>query len=93
VRGEVAVAHIGADAHAAIRERVDAIERQSAYVDQELGMGDAQPHVIDEIGAGAEDCRPGVAADALHRTHDIGRPLIGEGRHDAASRIVATMFT
>ena len=90
---QVAVAHRGADPHAAVRQLLDPVERQPADVDQQFGAGDPELHVIDEVGAAAEEGRIGAAGDRRDRGCGIGGPLIGKGLHDAASRIAATMFT
>ncbi len=94
VGGKVAVAHPRPDPHAALRQRLDLVERQPGHVDKQVGARDAELHVVDEVGAGAEKRRTRAARDPRHGTRGVGGALVFKRVHDAAAaRIAATMLT
>ncbi|MGA9864871.1 MAG: hypothetical protein WBQ75_00350 [Acetobacteraceae bacterium] len=69
------------------------IERQARHVHQQVRQRHAQAHVIDQVGAAAEEGRAGTAHHGGDGARRVGRALIGERVHRAASLIAATMFT
>ena len=98
VRGKIAVADVRADPHAAIGCFFDAIERQPRDIDQPLGRGHAEPHVVDQIGTAAEEHRAGIRDHGSDGLGGVAGALVRKRIHDSAScrataRIAATMLT
>ena len=95
VRGEVAVADVGADAqHAAVLAPglLDRVEGQPADVDEELRGRDPELEVVDEVAAPGEEPRSRVAGqqlDGLLRA--LGASVVQRPHPWAASRTAARM--
>ena len=61
---------------------VSVISREvSADVDEPLGRRDAEPEVVDQVGAAGEEDRGRVAGDVAHGLGDAARAGVGEGLH------------
>ena len=96
VGGQVGVAHQRADAQAALRRRLDLVERQAVDVDQVRGRLDLQLHQVEQVGAaGDELARRACAATAAAASAGRCGALVGEGLHartPATSVIASTML-
>ena len=91
--GEVAVAHIGADPHPAAVGGFDLGQFQAADVDEQIGGGDTEFHVVDEVGAPGEERGAGMAAQGGDGVGGAGGDVIVERLHCCAARPIAlTMF-
>jgi hypothetical protein len=98
VRGEIAVANDRSDPNRAIWQLNDLVQGQVADVDDQVGRGYPQLHVVDQVGAagqihgirvlGHRRDRAGDVLDAeeLERHHDADSP-------QATRRIAATTLT
>lgn len=93
VGGEIAVAHAGTDPHAAVLARLDAVERQAADVDHELGAGDPQLHVVDQVGPAGEEYRVGPTAQRGDGAGDVVGPEVLERCHWWTALMAARMLT
>ena len=89
--GEVAVAHQGADAGGAVRERLDAVEAgQVRDVDEAVRADDVALHQVEQVGAAAEHDgavrrrsrdrvgggRGAVIIEALHSAASLNAPAM-----------------
>ena len=93
MRGEVAVAHVGADAHASAIGGFDLGQVQAADVDEQVGGGDTEFHVVDEVGAAGEERGAGTAAQGGDGVGGAGGDVVVERLHCCAARSIAlTMF-
>ena len=97
VVGEVGVRHQRADAQAAARRLLDAVERQPRDVDQPRRALDIVLHQVDQVGAAGDELRARVGGDLAHRVGDVGGARILEVDHDClpcaiACWIAATML-
>ena len=81
VGGQLAVGDGGADPQAAVGGVGDLPRGQGADVDEPLGRGDAEPEVVDQVGAAGEEDRGRVAGDVAHGLGDAARAGVGEGLH------------
>jgi hypothetical protein len=99
VVGEVAVAHVGADPHAAAGQGLDLRQRQGVDVDQDGGSLDVELQEVDEGRAAGEELRPAVARHGVDRLVRPRGSGVGEGVHagllppaPCAAWIAATML-
>ena len=63
-----------------------------ADVDEQGRFGDAELHVVDEVGATGQVDGVGAFGDGGDGVLDAGGAVVGEGVHRAASWMAATMF-
>ena len=80
-RRQMAVAHEGADADAAVRPLLDLREGQASHVDQVCRLLDLLAHQVDEIRAPAEELSGPVAGDQANRCLDVAGARVREGFH------------
>ncbi len=89
VGGEVAVGDGGADAQAAVRGLLDAVQREFADVDEAGGALDAGLHQVDQVGAAAEEAGVRVGGEQGHGAGDVVGALVSELPHAAVSFTVS----
>ena len=92
VGGEVAVADVGADAQGAVGQAFDVGEGEVADVDDESGFGDAELHVVDEVGAAGEEDGVGSVGDGGDGVGHAGGAVVFEGDHRAAFWMASRML-
>jgi hypothetical protein len=84
--GEIGVAYTRANAHSAIRQRLDPVKPgQAADIDQPRRADDAALHQVNEVGAGRQIGATGGGGSRDGIRHG-GRPDIVEAVHAASFR-------
>ena len=79
-----------APTRSAVGGLLDRVVGEAGDVDEPAGLGHAQLHQVDEVGAAAEV--GGAVRGGLDRGGRVAGPLVGERLHATVSAIAATMF-
>ncbi|CAM5241236.1 hypothetical protein STENM327S_05266 [Streptomyces tendae] len=87
--GEVAVGDGGADAQAAVRGLLDAVQGEFSDVDEPGGALDAGLHQVDEVGAAGEEAGVRVGGEQGDGAGDVFGALVSEFPHAAVSSVVS----
>ena len=82
VIGEIGVRHQRADAQAAVRGFLDALERQPRNVDQPRRPFDILLHQVDQVGAAGDEFRARIGGDPAHRVGNVAGARVLEIDHD-----------
>ena len=91
VGGEVGVAHPRADPQPAVGQVGDLGRGQAGDVDERARGGDAEPQVVDEVGAAGEVAGVGPLREQGERLLHVGRPRVVERPHEDTDSMASTM--